>query len=290
MASQAKLIVPTIFILTMLGSVYQALADTTVLGEAGISSRPSTVTCDFTVTSIRATIDEHPATVVENPATLGFVSPAFKCNATVRCTIPAGVSFTVGFIQQVDSQDERFDYKRAFTNFELPSYPISDSDGTDPPWANNDHQRVTGISGVIDRDIEVSCDDIPSGNVGWREPLPPDGKKEGPKLELQHLKRAQKLTTWLAAKDEHSGQITILRKISWSLRLDISVNPEFPLGWRVTNNSATIEQPIITMPSQSDQSTFFIPPQCLAAPYSNNAEQLWWNPKKDGIGTRTRLQ
>ena len=184
------------------------------------------VDASFEVKDFKALIDDRQPAVVENPASLQYETPAPKISATLRCTVPAGKKFTVGFIQQVDHQDVRADYKRAFTSFELPSVPISDADGTDAPWDGNTHERDTVTGKGTFQDVELSTDDNLRGHITWHEPLPPNGDKEGAAAELQHVKRDQKLTTWLVARDDATGRITILKKVSWKSRVDISVDPQ----------------------------------------------------------------
>ena len=247
------------------------------------------VDASFEVKDFKALIDDRQPAVVENPASLQYETPAPKISATLRCTVPAGKKFTVGFIQQVDHQDVRADYKRAFTSFELPSVPISDADGTDAPWDGNTHERDTVTGKGTFQDVELSTDDNLRGHITWHEPLPPNGDKEGAAAELQHVKRDQKLTTWLVARDDATGRITILKKVSWKSRVDISVDPSLPLGSRATVNPVPVEQPTVVTPTPL-QALLFIPAQCLVAPFGNSSQQFWWTPKMSGIGTRTRLR
>ena len=250
----------------------------------------SALAAEFEVMNFKAVIDDRQPTIVENPAALQIDTPLVKINATVRCSLPLGTKFTVGFIQQVDSQDERFDYTIAYTSFELPSLPMSDSNGSDFPWMGNSHERATLSGGSADQDVELSTDDHPGSNVGWHEPLPPDGITEGPAVELQHVKRNQNFTTWLVVKDGNTGRITVLKKVSWKTLVDISVNPNHPLGSRATVNFIPVEQPTVVTPSSASKLLLTIPKNCLVAPSSNLSEQLWWTPKIAGIRLRTRFQ
>lgn len=252
-------------------------------------TRAASVDARFEVKDFKALIDDRQPAIVENPASLQYETPALKINATVKCTIPMGEKFTVGFIQQVDHQDVRADYKRAFTSFEFPSVPMSDADGTDAPWYGNTHERITVTGKNTPQNVELSTDDNLRGHITWHEPLPPDGNKKGAEAELQHVNRNQRFTTWLVARDDSTNRITVLKKVSWKSRVDISVNPELPLGSRATVNPVPVEQPFVVPPTSS-QAPLSIPAQCLAAPFGNSSQQFWWTPKMSGIGTRTRLR
>lgn len=275
MMRRQQIIGPLVFGLAMNGLIAQA--------------RAASADASFEVKDFKALIDDRQPAVVENPASLQYETPALKISATLRCAVPVGKKFTVGFIQQVDSQNVRADYERAFTSFELPSVPMSDADGTDAPWDGNTHERATVTGKSTPQDVELSTDDNLKGHITWHEPLPPDGSKKGPAAELQRVRRDQRFTTWLVARDDDTNRITVLKKVSWKSRVDISVNPGLPLGSRATVKFVPVEQPIVVTPASSP-ALLSVPVRCLAAPFGNLSQQFWWTPKTSGIGTRTRLR
>ena len=290
MIRRRKIAACLVCVLAMSGFTPRAQATPTDTRIPDKSHPGDIMTLRFEVRDFKALIDDRPPAIVENPLSLRYETSALRINATVRCRVPTGTKFTIGLIQQVDDQSVRADYKRAFTSFELPSVPISDADGTDPPWDGNIHERTTVIGGGDDQDVELATDDNLRGNITWREPLPPDGSRMGPAAELQSVKREQRMTTWLVVRDDKTSKMTVLRKVSWGLRVDISVNPDLPLGSRATVHPVQVQQPVIVTQNAPPEALLTVPSQCLVAPFGNLSQQFWWTPKIKGIGTRTRLQ
>jgi hypothetical protein len=239
----------------------------------------------FTVTHFRARLDEAPVVLLERPACLRYLLPYFTANATVRCTVPRGETYTVGFIQQVDAMDLRNEYARATTSWEMPRFPLYDcASVAEAPWYGTLHEirRVEG--GTSDLDVDVAMDDNLSGSVTWREPLPPDGQKLSDKPELVSVKRKQSFTTWLVARREPDGHLTVLRKTTWSFDLEIAVDPTRPVGARGTAKLAPVRQPAV-----GDGKGESVPPEATKGPGANAVQEFWWTPKIEGIGKRRRL-
>lgn len=243
----------------------------------------------FEVISCIAKISTNPTTIIETPNYLRYITPHFTANATIKCSNPTSDGYTVGFIQQVDFIDLRMDYTRAYSSWEFPNLPISDSSGAGMPWYHNGEGRHLIKGGTEKLNVELAVNDNFDARVTWREPLPPHGSNENGKAELQSIKRDQRFTLWLVTRRSSDGRIRILKKISWQMRVDISVNPALPLGARSKVNSVVTEQPIVIDERDLGLSEE-IPKQVLRLPTANTAQQLWWTPKSKGIGRRTKLQ
>ncbi|HEY0074403.1 MAG TPA: hypothetical protein VGB77_09895 [Abditibacteriaceae bacterium] len=257
--------------------------------QAQSPSRVVTPEAKFEVVSCVANVSSNPTTVIEIPNHLRYITSYFTTNATVRCTTPMADSYTIGFIQQVDFINLRMDYPRAYSSWEVPNLPINDSSGADLPWIHNNDERQIVEAGATNWDVEVVTDDNFDVTVGLQEPLPPDGKRGNGKLELQHIKRDQRFTVWLAAKRLSDGKITILKKITWRMEVDISVNPNQPFGLRTKLNPVTTHR-LIIVDARDLKPTEKIPPQVLNLPRANEAQQFWWTPKLKDIGARTQLK
>ena len=243
----------------------------------------------FAVEDFKAVKDDMPASFVENPGYIKYTAPLFKSVATIKCRVPTSKSVTVGFIQQVNSTDERQDYTKAFTTWEQPSLPVGDFEGNMPPWSGTQHERITLKGSTAEQTIEVSTNDQPFMSIGWREPLPPDASNEGPQTDLQKVERKEHFTTGLVARDNDSNRLTGLKKISWTYRIIIDVDPTQPLGLRARLRKIPFEPPTVETPGDADDDRFVVPPKSLAAPSANQADQLWWNPKPGTDGKRARL-
>ena len=127
-------------------------------------------------------------------------------------------------------------------------------------------------------------DDNLSGSVTWREPLPPDGQKLADKPDLISVRRRQSFTTWLVARRESDGRLTVLRKATWGLDLDIAVDPTRPVGARASARLAPVRQPAV-----GDGKGESVPSEATKGRGANAVQEFWWTPNIDGIGRRRRL-
>lgn len=247
----------------------------------------------FKVLYYKATISSGSTVVLECfPNALRYVSPYFTVNATIQCSIPAGQSWTIGYIQLADFMQERIEYKRAWIDWENPSSPNLDSSGSEIPWYDNYPQNRQSLpGGTSNQQVGLSYFDNFDGYVGWHEPLPPDDSKEGINIELNHVMRDQQCSSWLVARRDSDGKIVVLKKATWRIKIDIAVNPDEPLGSRCQVNAVPIYQPVLEDGEQTNSSaSISLLTQCLNQSPAGRAQQLWWNPIVKGIGTRTRLK
>lgn len=232
----------------------------------------------FEVVHFSATIDDVPVVVIERPGYARILAPYFKANATVR--VDADEDYTIGFLQQVDALDFKIDYARATTSWEMPKLPHYDcASVARPPWYGTIHE----IARVRRGEVSVAMDDNLVASMTWAEPLPPDGENVAEKEELSRVKRKQSFTTWLVARRDSDGAITVLRKVTWSIEFEVEVDVAQPVGKRCKPGKSPVRQPEV---SESGA----VPEEVLKGPGANEAQQFWWTPKKDGIGKRTRLR
>ena len=248
----------------------------------------STASSPIHITNFKALIDK-PISVIEHPGYLYYKFSFFDASATFKYTLPRGRKFTVGFIQQMDGGIQHNDYKRAFTTWEQPKLPVIDArgDSDELPWYGSTHERVHIVGHGRTEEATVSMEDQPYGGAGWNEPMPPHGThgiEEKSFPELQHIRRTQYSTVWFIARDDRTGTITVLKRVRWACRIDISVNLRRPIGSRATVNPVPIEKPQIETVTDSNRAEMVVPPQCLKGPTANESDQFWWNPKAGGAG------
>lgn len=253
-----------------------------------LPARPDAREPVFEVLSCVAAIPPNQTTVIEAPDYLRYITPYFTANATVKCSTPPNDDYTVGFIQQVDFIDLRMEYTRATTSWEMPYLPISDASGARPPWYHTLEGRRIIKGGSEEQVAETAVNDNFDVKVAWREPLPPYGVSGDGKPDLRGVRRNQKFTLWLVARRSLDGELTILKKVAWQMQVEISVNPELPLGSRATVKPVDVSQPTIIDAEDMDPAEG-IPPEALKAPSANEAQEFWWTPKQTGIGERVHL-
>lgn len=232
----------------------------------------------FEVVHFSATIDDVLPVVIGRPGYLRILAPYFKANATVR--VDADEDYTIGFIQQVDAMDLRIEYARATTSWEMPKLPHYDcASEAAPPWYGTLHE----IARVRRGEVEVAMDDNLVASMTWREPLPPDGGELAVKADLSSVKRKQSFTTWLVARRNRDGKLTVLRRVTWTIEFEIAVDMTKPVGKRCWIVKTPVRQPEIF----GDGS---VPEGVLRGPGANDAQEFWWTPKKEETGKRTRLR
>ena len=131
-------------------------------------------------------------------------------------------------------------------------------------------------------------------SVTWDIPV-----SEGTNAHLTEIVRDQSFITWLAAINETTKDIIILKTVRWSFYLEIHVDPTRELGQRARVVTPTIQnQPSITngvyekhqvgaaskmrrrVTSNNSNSNCLnnIPISALVRPSANNAQTLIWRP------------
>jgi hypothetical protein len=238
----------------------------------------------WTITGFKATIGEGLATVLERPDYLIYRTPYFTADATLTVSTPKNQSYTIGFIQQVDSVNIRCDYAKAFTTWEIPKLPISDARPNLAPWYDSDEGRKNVKAGEKNVTVTLAMNDNFSPRVSWKEPLPPDGRAERAVPELRLIKRDQTFSVWLVAMRDSDKAISVLKKVSWRMEVDIVVDSTREIGSRCKVNKVPIHKPSIV-----DGSAEKVPEQCLGEPTANGAQEFWWNPQPGESGKRIQL-
>lgn len=131
-------------------------------------------------------------------------------------------------------------------------------------------------------------------SVTWDVPV-----SEGTNAHLTRIVRDQSFVTWLAAINETTKEIIVLKTVRWKFYLEIDIDPKKPLGERAHVVAPQFqEQPIVS--SGACERTFIsspvkvkrkgavnnsnsnyvgqIPISALVRPSANNAQTLIWRP------------
>lgn len=105
---------------------------------------------------------------------------------------------------------------------------VSDSDGVSYPWYGNTTE-IASIEGPTDtsRSLLLRMNDNFHPSVTWDIPV-----SEGSEAHLTHIVRDQSFTTWLAAVNQATGRLEVLRTVKWHFFLEIDVDPKEELGKR----------------------------------------------------------
>lgn len=232
----------------------------------------------ISVIEARASIDSTPTSIDESSSVvLRYRTPHFRASAQVLVPpIPKKETWIVGWIQACNHMEFYNQYgDQGMSSWELPELQsgkiqaISDSDGVNYPWYGNTTETCT-IVGPTKRDTKftVSMNDNFYPSVTWAVPV-----SEGNVAKLTNIHRDQSFTTWLVATNTTTNDMVILQTIKWRMRLDISVNPNKPLGQRAKLQSPFAqEQPQILSKNEPIQ------PSAMVKPNANDAQVLMWRP------------
>lgn len=90
---------------------------------------------------------------------------------------------------------------------------------------------------------------------------------------LTKITRDQSFITWLAAVNEKTSKIVVLRAVRWRFKLQINVNPNAELGKRATL-AGKIKQDKPRIQSGAN----CIPKCAMVKPSANNSQVLVWRP------------
>ncbi|XP_012696422.2 protein FAM78A-like [Clupea harengus] len=236
--------------------------------------------CDtITVLELNASIDPKPTTIDESSdVVLRYRTPHFRASAQVL--VPPVLKreiWTVGWIQACNQMDFYNHYgNEGLSSWELPELrsgrvlALSDSDGVSYPWYGSTSEIYT-IVGPTRRDtkLTVSMNDNFHPSVTWSVPIATLGSP----AQLTGIRRDQRFTTWLVARNEASGETTLLRTVRWRMRLRIDVDPQRPLGQR-----ARLLEPLLQDEPQVLAKNELIPANALDQPNANDAQMLMWRP------------
>ena len=146
---------------------------------------------------------------------------------------------------------------------------ISDADGKAYPWYGAKKELRT-LKGPSDKQIiTVEMNDNFFPQVTWH--IPEESFDRKPRLT--HIHRKQRFYTCLAVRDCNQNRIFIYKTITWSMELNIRVNPERPLGERAML-VGPVEQEVPKILRKNIQ----LPIYALKAPNANRSQVLIWRP------------
>nr|CAB3263356.1 uncharacterized protein LOC494362 [Phallusia mammillata] len=253
---------------------------------------------------VQATIDQSPTVIEEySPIVLRYRTPYFRANAQVIMPpIRRKETWTVGWIQACDYMKFINQYGNlGCSSWEIPALKsgripaVSDSDGVSYPWYGNTTEIAT-IVGPTDsyRSMNLTMNDNFYPSVTWDIPV-----SEGTSAHLTRIVRDQSFVTWLAAINETTKEIIVLKTVRWKFYLEIDIDPTRELGSRSRIVAPRIQkQPLIT--NGPCEKSFFnspvknrrrgmdnnsnsnyigqIPISALVRPSANNAQTLIWRP------------
>lgn len=186
-----------------------------------------------------SSIDRKPTIIEEtSPIVLRYKTPYFRANATILLPpIEKKHTWTIGWIQACEKMKFVNKYgKLGESGWEIPQLEsklvtaVSDSDGISYPWYGNSSEIAT-ICGPTKhhKKVVVRMNDNFYPSVTWDIPV-----SEKDQSRLTKVERDQNFVTWLAALNENTGELIVLRTIRWKFKIIIEVDPDQPLGNRAT--------------------------------------------------------
>lgn len=185
-------------------------------------------------------------------------------------------TWTVGWIQACSEMRFENTYgELGCSSWEIPALIkneiafVSDSDGVSYPWYGSGSEIAT-IKGPCPSysELTVKMNDNFHPSVTWDVPV-----SERESVHLTSIMRDQSFITWLAAVNESTGKIIVLKTVRWRFKLKIDVDPTKELGKRGKLVIQKQQKPSI----QSGGNT--IPKTALIKPSANNSQVLVWRPK-----------
>lgn len=275
-----------------------------------VSSKAKVGPCQTNIHSeVHASIDQSPTVIEEfSPIVLRYRTPYFRANAQVIMPpIRRKETWTVGWIQACDHMKFVNQYGTlGSSSWEIPALKngkisaVSDSDGVSYPWYGNTTEIAT-IVGPTDtyKCMHLTMNDNFYPSVTWDIPV-----SEGTSAHLTRIVRDQSFITWLAAINETTKDIIVLKTVRWNFYLEIDVDPSRELGRRARIVAPRAQkQPLVTPgngersrmsgkkrtnfstdnnTNSNSASTSFqsgqIPFSALVRPSANNAQTLIWRP------------
>lgn len=185
------------------------------------------------------------------PIKVRYQGPYFYLDASVQCTIPAGETWSVGFVQTCDAIELRHSYQGGnYTRWEFPT-PISDSTTSSFPYYSKGNPNVSGrrtqngkglvqlVGPQTKQAALLSMNDNLASNVQWWDPVPPNQENYDASFPhtLTAISRKQKFSTYLVA---HKGDLStaggyrILGQVVWRSHFSIAFDCSKPAGQRAT--------------------------------------------------------
>ena len=147
---------------------------------------------------------------------------------------------------------------------------ISDADGKKYPWYGAKRELCEIVGPAHKRTLTVEMNDNFFPQVTWH--IPDDAYDRKPRLTRIH--RKQKFYTCLAVRDLVSGKMYIYRTLSWSMELNIGVDPTQSQGDR-----AQVLEPLEQKQPKLLKHNITIPLYALRPPNANKSQALIWRPR-----------
>lgn len=231
------------------------------------------------ISDFSATIDDRPTEIREESSiVLRYKTPYFRANATVLLPpLTNDDSWTIGWIQACSHMEFVNKYgDLGHSSWEVPALIenkiayVSDSDGVSYPWYGSGTEIAT-VKGPTDHytEVKVKMNDNFHPSVTWDVPI---SERDAP--HLTKITRDQSFITWLAAVNERTNRVIVLRAVRWRFQLNIDVNPNNELGKR-----AKLVGKIKQEKPRIQNGANYIPKCAMVKPSANNSQVLVWRPK-----------
>ncbi|XP_064616567.1 protein FAM78B-like [Liolophura sinensis] len=229
------------------------------------------------ISNVSAKIDNAPTKLDEtSPTVLKYRTPDFRASALVQMgPLEEGEKWKVGWIQACTEMMFHNTYGAdGFTSWEFPELKsgrpmISDCDGRHYPWYGSNDETAIFKGPCKEREAYVAMHDNFHPHVTWRNPAN-SGQKDP---NLTRVQRDQSFYVWLVAWNMADRRSYILKTIRWTMKLDIMVQPQRPLGHR----AKLVSDPVPEQPQLVSRNVP-IPKCALVPPNANSAQMLVWRP------------
>jgi len=148
---------------------------------------------------------------------------------------------------------------------------ISDADGKQYPWYGSRYEIQTIQGPSAKHSVTVHMNDNFFPQVTWYIPHPSYDRM----ARLTYIHREQDFYTYLVVKDLATNAYHVLKTITWSMTINIGVEPDKPLGRRA-RLLAPLEQDPPIIRDSGDRSRPEV--YAMKPPNANNAQVLVWRP------------
>jgi hypothetical protein len=225
------------------------------------------------------------------PEKVRYEGPYFCRDVEVRCTIPNGEQWKIGFVQSCDAIKLQHTYASGnYTRWEFPT-PISDATTTSFPYYSTGlpvNSAMFGQTGkglkAIDGPrnnhvIKLSMNDNLNSNVQWWDPVPTNQTNYHVSWPhtLVRIERKQRFSTYLIAHQGTLGSASsylVLGLAQWGMDFVMEFDCRRNIGNRFRTKRYGDGHVIRSTRSQEDVRTVRLPPQCFVNALANNVQKL----------------
>lgn len=224
--------------------------------------------------------DRHRTVVQETEKLVVMKTPLMR--ATAHITIPPMEQYyhwEIGWVQACYYLKFCNSYgTMGFSSWEFPELnsgkmAVNDSSGRYFPFYGDGSEVVT-IKGPSkqSRKYSVTLTDAPMSQITLKVPMLHYKTRQS--CDLTSVRRNQKFNLWLIARDMNTNDVYPLRTMSWDVDINISVDPDRPVGYR----AKLLEPKHQQKPHMLDH-ILSVPEEALLPPDANRAQMLVWRPK-----------